>query len=107
MEVLSLTDQLTGLGNRRSAIEALGQAWSVSDRSTQPMSVIMIDIDHFKRINDQFGHAAGDQVLADVAIALKALTREGEASYRMGGEEFLLLGSASDVKRLIVVAERL
>ena len=115
MEILSLTDQLTGLGNRRSAIDALGQAWSMSDRSNQPMSVIMLDIDHFKRINDQFGHAAGDQVLADVARALKDDTRQGEASYRMGGEEFLLLGSgvghqaltSSPIKRLIVVAERL
>ncbi|MFP4601489.1 MAG: diguanylate cyclase [Halochromatium sp.] len=107
MEVLSLTDQLTGLPNRRSAIEALGQAWSVSERSNLPMSVIMIDIDHFKRINDQFGHAAGDQVLADVAKALKADTRQGDSSYRMGGEEFLLLSSALDIKQIIVVAERL
>ena len=107
MELLSLTDQLTGLPNRRSAIEALGQAWSMSDRANRPMSVIMIDIDHFKNINDQFGHAVGDQALADVANALKADTRQGDSSYRMGGEEFLLLSSALDIKQIIVVAERL
>ncbi|MBK5930178.1 GGDEF domain-containing protein [Halochromatium salexigens] len=107
MEVLSLTDQLTSLPNRRSAIEALGQAWSMSERTDQPMSVIMIDIDHFKHINDHFGHAAGDQVLTDVAKALKADIRQGEGIYRMGGEEFLLLSSLSDIKQLIVVAERL
>ncbi len=107
MELLSLTDQLTGLPNRRSAIEALGQAWNMSDRFEHPMSAIMIDIDYFKNVNDQFGHAVGDQVLIDVAHALRADIRKGEGCYRMGGEEFLLLSSIADIKQLIVVAERL
>jgi diguanylate cyclase (GGDEF)-like protein len=107
LEVLSLTDQLTGLGNRRSAIDALDRAWRQSERAGMPMSVIMLDIDHFKRVNDQFGHAAGDQVLADVAGALQKATRQGEGTYRMGGEEFLLLSTAPEIKQLVVIAERL
>lgn len=107
MEVLSLTDQLTGLPNRRSAIAAMQQAWNLSEQSDLPMSVITIDIDHFKKVNDTFGHAAGDKVLVDVAKVLREDIRQGEGVFRMGGEEFLLLSSSADIKHLIVAAERL
>ena len=107
MEVLSLTDHLTGLPNRRSAIAAMQQAWNLSEQSEMPMSVITIDIDHFKKVNDTFGHAAGDKVLIDVAKVLREDIRQGEGVFRMGGEEFLLLSSSADIKHLIVAAERL
>ncbi|NBC46511.1 MAG: diguanylate cyclase [Gammaproteobacteria bacterium] len=107
MEVLSLTDQLTGLPNRRAALAAMKQAWSMSCRSELPMSVIMIDIDHFKRVNDTFGHPVGDRVLMEVAKALRAEVRESEGIYRMGGEEFLLLSSTGGIKQLVIAAERL
>lgn len=107
MEVLSLTDELTELPNRRSALDAMKQAWSMSSRTQLPMSVIMIDIDHFKKVNDTFGHPAGDRVLMEVAKALRAEVRESEGIYRMGGEEFLLLSSTGGIKQLVIAAERL
>lgn len=106
-ELLSLTDQLTGLPNRRSALEAMEQAWQQENCSERAMSVIMIDIDHFKRINDAFGHAAGDKVLIDVADTLKQDLGAQETVYRMGGEEFLFLSASASLKQLILSAERL
>ena len=106
-ELLSLTDQLTGLPNRRSAIAAIQHAWAMSERAGLPLSIIMIDIDHFKQINDGFGHAAGDKTLIEVAKTLRSNLRQDDHVYRIGGEEFLLLSSLSDIKQLIVAAERL
>jgi len=106
-EVLSLTDQLTELPNRRAAMHALNQAWSRSSRSETPVGVTMIDIDHFKDINDRFGHAAGDQVLRDVAATLQEAAREDETIARLGGEEFVLISATSGLRELIVAAERL
>ncbi|WP_200244074.1 GGDEF domain-containing protein [Lamprobacter modestohalophilus] len=106
-ELLSLTDQLTELPNRRSAIADIERAWAMSDRAGLPLSIIMIDIDHFKRINDSLGHAAGDKTLVEVAKALRSDLRQDDRVYRIGGEEFLLLSSTSDIKQLIIAAERL
>lgn len=106
-EVMSLTDHLTNLPNRRSALAAMEQAWRTSNEADTPMAVIMIDIDHFKHVNDTFGHAAGDHVLTEVAQVLRGDVRGGDSVFRMGGEEFLLLSSTSDLKQLIVAAERL
>lgn len=106
-EVLSLTDQLTELPNRRSAMQALNQAWSRSCRSGTPAGVAMIDIDRFKAINDRFGHAAGDQVLREVAVIMKEAAREDETIARIGGEEFVLISATSGLRELIVAAERL
>ncbi|WP_200246807.1 diguanylate cyclase [Lamprobacter modestohalophilus] len=106
-EVLSLTDQLTGLPNRRSALDAMEQAWHQEAHPERPMSVIMIDIDHFKRINDTFGHAAGDKVLVDVATTLKLDLGQHDSVYRVGGEEFLFLSTSSTFKQLVLNAERL
>ncbi|MEA3639069.1 MAG: diguanylate cyclase [Lamprobacter sp.] len=106
-EVLSLTDELTELPNRRSALEDMAQAWQKETHLERPMSVIMIDIDHFKRINDTFGHAAGDKVLVEVAAILKQDLGQQERVYRVGGEEFLYLSNSSSFKQLILNAERL
>lgn len=106
-ELLSLTDQLTGLPNRRSALEAMQQAWQQEGHSERPMSVIMIDIDRFKQVNDTFGHAAGDKVLVDVAETLKRDIGQQEGVYRMGGEEFLFLSTGASFKELILTAERM
>jgi diguanylate cyclase (GGDEF)-like protein len=67
----------------------------------------MIDIDRFKAINDRFGHAAGDQVLRDVAAIMKEAAREDETIARIGGEEFVLISASSGLRELIVAAERL
>jgi diguanylate cyclase (GGDEF)-like protein len=106
-EILSLTDQLTNLPNRRSALDAMQQAWQQDSNGERTLSVIMIDIDHFKRINDAFGHAAGDHVLVKVTESLKLDLGQQEGVYRMGGEEFLFMSASMSFKQLILTAERL
>ncbi len=84
-------DSLTGLLNRGTIIEWLGSKMALSKRTTDPLSVIMIDIDYFKRVNDCFGHPAGDAVLRQVAQRLQEQTRDGDSLGRYGGEEFLVV----------------
>jgi len=86
---LSTTDQLTGAVNRRGMLPLLEQALRRGER--EPFSVAVLDIDHFKRVNDQYGHEAGDAVLISFADAVNALCRAGDVLGRWGGEEFLLL----------------
>ena len=103
----ALTDLLTGLPNRRSAMDQLQQAWSAAARSGMPLSVMVIDIDHFKRINDTFGHAAGDIVLREAADTLRTSARRGDSVCRIGGEEFLVICPNTDIKAALQSAERL
>jgi diguanylate cyclase (GGDEF)-like protein len=95
METLAATDTLTGLPNRRSFEANAQRDLHSADRTGQPISFVMIDIDHFKSINDSFGHAAGDQVLSTFVRNLLATARKSEVSARFGGEEFVccLLGA--------------
>jgi two-component system, cell cycle response regulator len=95
LKTAAMSDALTGLANRRAADHALDRVVGSGERSL----VVLIDIDHFKRINDTHGHAAGDRVLADVARAIKSCTRSGDLAARYGGEEFLVIvpGAALDV----------
>lgn len=106
-QILSLTDQLTDLPNRRAAMQSLQQAWSQSTREKTPLAVLMIDLDHFKEINDRYGHAAGDTVLRAVAEALKTSARDNEVVGRLGGEEFVLIASNASLKDLIIAGERM
>lgn len=103
----ALTDLLTGLPNRRSAMDQLEQAWSAASRTGSPLSVMVIDIDHFKRINDSYGHAAGDLVLREVADTLRASVRRGDSICRIGGEEFLVICPNTELKAALLSAERL
>jgi diguanylate cyclase (GGDEF)-like protein len=82
---------LTGLTNRRQLDTVLEQQLAESQRLGQPISCLMIDVDHFKRFNDSFGHEAGDAVLREVAGIVKSSVREHGFAFRYGGEEFLLL----------------
>ncbi len=91
MERLAMSDALTGLANRRAIMGALEEAIAASLAADAPFAVLLCDIDHFKRINDGFGHIAGDEVLADFSRRLAAAVRPPEAVGRYGGEEFLLL----------------
>lgn len=95
---LATHDELTGLANRRNLNEVLAKEWARSIRSDQPLALAMIDIDHFKRYNDQYGHQAGDECLKRVArtIELNA-RRSGDLAARYGGEEFLLILPDADV----------
>ena len=103
----ALTDMLTGLPNRRSAMDQLEQAWSAATRSGSPLSVMVIDIDHFKHINDTYGHATGDIVLREVAHTLRASARMEDSVCRIGGEEFLVICPNTDLKAAMQSAERL
>ena len=103
----AMTDLLTNLPNRRSGMNALAKAWAASSRFEQPLSVMMLDIDHFKRINDSHGHAVGDTVLRDVAQAIQQSARKDDSMCRMGGEEFLVICPNTDLKAAVQAAERL
>jgi diguanylate cyclase (GGDEF)-like protein len=88
----SSTDGLTGLANRRCFDQALDIEWQRAGRNLMPLSLLMVDIDHFKNFNDHYGHLAGDECLRRVANALDACVRRaGEMAVRYGGEEFVLL----------------
>ena len=104
---VALTDLLTGLPNRRSAMDQLEQAWSAASRSGMPLAVMLIDIDHFKSVNDTFGHAAGDMVLREAAALMRASARREDSVCRFGGEEFLVICPNTDLKSAIHSAERL
>lgn len=100
----ALTDPLTGLRNRRG----LDRALAALAASGQPFGLIHIDLDHFKRINDTLGHAAGDRVLAEVAARLKHAVRDGDSVARLGGDEFVvLLPGLRDRTRARQVAQRI
>lgn len=106
-ERLSQYDPLTQLANRRRLGTDLDSAVANAKRHGHPMSVIMLDLDHFKELNDRYGHQQGDVVLQEVASTLRASMRDGETAYRYGGEEFAILitqGGPDDAARL---AERL
>jgi diguanylate cyclase (GGDEF)-like protein len=100
-------DPLTGLANRRSADERLEAARAQALRNGQPMSVLMLDLDRFKRVNDRWGHANGDRVLVMLADVLRAELRAGDLAARHGGEEFLALLPGSDVAQALEAAERI
>lgn len=104
---VALTDLLTGLPNRRSAMDQLEQAWSAASRSGMPLAVMLIDIDHFKSVNDTFGHAAGDMVLREAAALMRASARREDSVCRFGGEEFLVICPNTDLQAATHSAERL
>lgn len=105
LEELSTTDALTGISNRRYLDETLELEFMRARRHGTPLSVVMGDVDHFKRVNDQFGHPAGDRVLRMVAQILRRRLRATDFVGRYGGEEFLVvLGSPQDGAQLL--AER-
>jgi diguanylate cyclase (GGDEF)-like protein len=104
---LSVTDQLTGALNRRGFLERAMPAIAQSRRSVRPSALIMFDIDHFKAVNDEFGHAAGDDVLKGLVAALSTEMRPGDLLGRLGGEEFVVFLHDSTVPLAASVAERL
>jgi diguanylate cyclase (GGDEF)-like protein len=100
-------DQLTGLGNRREMEARWPELIREARASGQPLSVAMLDLDHFKQVNDTHGHAVGDQVLVALASLLRAHTRGSDLVARMGGEEFLLVLPDTGAERAADVCERL
>ena len=100
-------DALTGLLNRGALLKTLGRDCSRATREGTPLALVMVDLDHFKNINDTFGHAAGDQVLRETARRMLEALRPYDVLARYGGEEFLLLLPACGRDEAVVVAERL
>jgi two-component system, cell cycle response regulator len=107
LRTAALTDFLTELPNRRYAMTRLEQEWVAAERLGRPLSVVLIDIDHFKRVNDEHGHDVGDLVLRSISDTLRARTRRGDVVCRLGGEEFLVLNVNSDLEGAWKCAERL
>ncbi|RMH48014.1 MAG: GGDEF domain-containing protein [Gammaproteobacteria bacterium] len=103
----SLKDGLTGVGNRRAFDDTLKREFQKSRRNGRPMSLIVFDIDHFKKINDTIGHSGGDIVLKQVAQTLQKNLRISDQIFRYGGEEFVILLTDTDLPTARLVAERL
>ncbi|MBX5436952.1 MAG: sensor domain-containing diguanylate cyclase [Alicyclobacillaceae bacterium] len=103
----SEVDELTGLYNYRYFDRALHELIAVSELTGQPLSLLIIDIDHFKRVNDRYGHLAGNQVLCALAAELRSMVREGDIVARYGGEEFTVLLPGLGLEESRVVAERI
>src|SRR5882672_3498825 len=107
LEQLALHDPLTGLANRRKFVERFAYEVARADRIRTPPSLLMIDIDHFKAINDQHGHLAGDACLKSLAALLVESVRAVDLVARFGGEEFVALLPETSVAQSLVAAERM
>ena len=107
LEQLMLTDALTGIGNRRFLLNRLDEEVVRARRYRHPLSAVYLDVDYFKRVNDQFGHGVGDIVLARVAASLKSGVRECDVVGRVGGEEFVVLLIETGTTEALRLTERL
>ena len=104
---MSTVDSLTGLMNRRAMSERLEEERARYHRLAHSFAVVLLDLDHFKRVNDDFGHLAGDRVLREVANRLKLHTRQQDCAARWGGEEFLMLLPDTEEQGAMTAAEKL
>jgi len=104
---LAMRDYLTGLYNRRAFYEFANSALAEARRANQPISLLIIDLDHFKSVNDEHGHDVGDKVLAEFSEMLRGMARSGDFPARIGGEEFALMLPDTDGRGAMLVAERL
>jgi diguanylate cyclase (GGDEF)-like protein len=108
LKLLSNTDGLTGIANRRNFDQALAVEWNRAQRSETPLSLIMLDVDHFKHYNDQYGHLAGDDCLCAIAGALSlGGQRASDMTGRFGGEEFVVLLPNTDQSGALEIARRI
>jgi len=103
----ALTDTLTQLPNRRNGLDFLASEWVFAQSSGAPLACLMLDIDHFKRINDDYGHAAGDAVLRQLADVLKNASRAEDMVFRYGGEEFSAILTNAPLKIALQIGERI
>jgi diguanylate cyclase (GGDEF)-like protein len=107
LERLSASDSLTGLSNRRILTQRLSEELLRAQRQSHSFTVLMLDVDHFKKYNDAHGHPAGDEVLKRVANVLRSCTRAGDCTARYGGEEFAVLLSGKGGDTALQLAERI
>src|SRR5262249_54235939 len=104
---MAVVDALTGAYNRRYFEERIKEEFSYCLRNRVPLSLVMFDIDHFKAINDTYGHPAGDYVLAHVATLTRSIVRGEDLLARFGGEEFMVILKATDAAGALMLGERL
>jgi diguanylate cyclase (GGDEF)-like protein len=107
LEALSLTDSLTGLANRRAFEQRLKMEWQRATRYEHPLTIMLIDVDHFKRFNDDFGHQTGDHVLAQVGTILQQAVRTTDLACRYGGEEFVIILPDTSLDDAMPIAHRI
>jgi diguanylate cyclase (GGDEF)-like protein len=107
LEQLSATDPLTGVANRRQLEDVLDAEWQRAQAMASPISVAMIDVDHFKLYNDRNGHAAGDRCLQQIAATVRQLVRDTDLVARYGGEEFAVVMPGMKFEAAVAVGERL
>lgn len=107
LNLLATTDTLTGLANRRHALESMHAMALRAQRDGTQFGVIMLDVDHFKKVNDTYGHPMGDRVLREVARIVQMSVRSYDVAARFGGEEFLVLCDSADLATTMEVAERI
>ena len=107
IQLLSITDALAGTYNRRYLNDELVREIERSRRYSRPLSVVMADLDHFKRINDEYGHPVGDDVLRGFADLLRASTRQSDCIARYGGEEFIIVLPDTDLMGAVATAEKI
>jgi diguanylate cyclase (GGDEF)-like protein len=106
-ERLAATDSLTGLMNRRAFTGAMTGELARCVRHQYPLSLVMLDVDHFKSINDRYGHAVGDRVLVEIGRLLASVTRRSDLAGRWGGEEFVVAWTSTDLEGARTVTDRL
>ena len=107
LQTLAIQDELTGLPNRRYALSAINRLWEESRRDEKPLSVLMLDADKFKEVNDRFGHDEGDALLQSLAGQLNKVVRTDDIVCRLGGDEFLIICPHCSKKDASVVAEKI
>ena len=107
LEELAVTDVLTQVPNRRKFMDIAHHEWAVAQRYERPLSIMVMDVDHFKRVNDVYGHSAGDSVLKELCHRIKGELRETDCLARLGGEEFGLIMPFTDAEQAQHLAERL
>ncbi|MBS1169170.1 MAG: hypothetical protein H6R01_88 [Burkholderiaceae bacterium] len=107
LEAMAMTDTLSGLSNRRHFIECAAHEIERARRYSRPLALVMFDIDHFKNINDSYGHQCGDEVIKSIGHTLRAGLREQDIISRIGGEEFAILMPETSGEKAIEAAERL
>jgi diguanylate cyclase (GGDEF)-like protein len=104
---MATTDPLTGLLNRRAVEHLIDREMYRKNRYDHHVSLLLLDLDHFKQINDQFGHAVGDEVLAKFSEKIKTIVRKTDSIARWGGEEFIILASDTDITNAVLLAEKI
>ncbi|TWT01953.1 sensor domain-containing diguanylate cyclase [Planomicrobium sp. CPCC 101079] len=107
LQGMTVTDSLTGLKNRRYLDEQLLQLVREASETGKPLSLLVVDIDHFKHVNDTYGHPTGDSVLQELALKLQTETRDQDIVARMGGEEFVVILPGMDTDNTMEMAERI